>query len=164
MENTPSENMQKVLEQEEETTLDYFDKTSLATIASYLFKQLNQSTVPLTVRITFRDGQILFHYSANGCAADKDNWVRRKTNTVLNFGHSSQWFYYKTGGNHDELTIKYGLSLTDYTTSGGAVPIFVKDVGLVGAIAVSGFSGPWDDHDLAIDALRFLKADQNSKR
>ena len=157
METNTQENMQKILQQEEETTLDCFDAKSVRILADYLMGKMDQDAVPLTVRITLKDHHILFHYSANNCAQDKDNWVRRKTNTVLNFGHSSQWFYFKTQGNHDELTVKYGLSLSDYTVSGGAVPIILKACGCIGALAVSGYSGPWDDHNLAIAALMHLK-------
>ena len=160
MEATQQENMQKILQQETEITLAYFNGRSLKQLAEYLMKEMERTTTPLTARITKNDQQILFHYVTNGCALDKDNWVRRKTNTVLNFGHCSQWFYYKVQGNHEELITKYGLSLSDYTVSGGAVPIIVKDVGCVGVVAISGYSGPWEDHDLAINALLFVKAQQ----
>ncbi len=162
MEASNLENMQKILQQEAELTLDYFDSQSVRILADYLMDVMDRDRIPLTVRVTLKDHHILFHYSSNNCAQDKDNWVRRKTNTVLNFGHSSQWFYYKTVGNHDELTIKYGLSLSDYTVSGGAVPIMIKACGCIGALAVSGYSGAWDDHDLAVAALRHLKEKQHA--
>jgi uncharacterized protein (UPF0303 family) len=160
---TNQEYMQQILQQETEITLDHFNAGDLRTLVDYLIDQMDKATVPLTCRVTLKEKHILFHYAANGCALDKDNWVRRKTNTVLNFGHSSQWFYYKTNGDHNELIVKYGLSLTDYTVSGGAIPILVNKIGCIGALAISGYSGPWEDHDLALNALRHLKAKQNDK-
>ena len=157
METDPKELMQQIIDQEQEIVFDFFDSTMLRKLADYLMDEMDKAIVPLTAAVTIKDHHKLFHYSANGCSQDKDNWVRRKTNTVLNFGHSSQWFYYKTLGNHEELTVKYGLSLKDYTVSGGAVPILIKGIGCIGAVAVSGYSGPWDDHDLAMRALRYVK-------
>lgn len=151
-----------IVEQERQVELEHFHQEDLKWIAFYLMEKADQSTTPLTVRIT-KGNQILFAYVANQNSLDKDNWVRRKINSVMNFGHSSLWLHYKTNGDSNQLMLKYGLSMEDYTVSGGAVPICVKGVGLIGAIAVSGYSGLWEDHNLIIDALLALKETQNEK-
>ncbi|MDD6467247.1 MAG: heme-binding protein [Erysipelotrichaceae bacterium] len=151
-----------ILQQEQEIILDHFDQDDLKLLAFDLMKHADESTIPLTIRIT-KGQQILFAYVANQNSLDKDNWVRRKINTVMNFGHSSLWLYYKTNGDSQQLMQKYGLSMEDYTVSGGAVPLFVKGVGLIGAVAVSGYSGIWDDHQLIIDALKNLKEKQHAE-
>jgi uncharacterized protein (UPF0303 family) len=128
----------------------------------YYREKVDESTTPLTVRIT-KGKQIMFHYVANDNSLDKDNWVRRKINSVMNFHHSSLWLHYKTNGDGNQLMLKYGLSMEDYTVSGGAVPIIVKGVGVIGAIAISGYSGLWEDHDMGIEALQWLKGEQHEE-
>ena len=154
--------MERLVKEEKEVELRRFSEVDLARMARFLMQRADESTIPITIRITKND-QILFHYVANNCAADKDNWVRRKINSVMNFGHSSLWLYYKTDMNTEQLVEKYGLSKEDYTISAGAVPIMVRGVGMVGAIAVSGYSGLRDDHDLCIQALRYVKGEANNE-
>ena len=154
--------MERLIKEEKEVELKRFNEVDLARMARFLMKRTEESVAPLTVRITKND-QILFHYVANNCAADKDNWVRRKTNSVLNFGHSTLWLYYKTDMNTEQLVEKYGLSKDDYTISAGAVPIMVRGVGMVGVLAASGYSGLRDDHDLCIQALNYVKGEMNNE-
>lgn len=154
------EALAKILAQEKETELEHFHQGDMKKLALYLMEKADESTTPLTVRIT-KGTQIMFHYVANDNSLDKDNWVRRKINSVNNFHHSSLWLHYKTNGDNQQLMLKYGLSMENYTVSGGAVPIIVKGVGVVGAIAISGYSGLWEDHDMGIEALLWLKGVQN---
>ncbi|MBR5795040.1 MAG: heme-binding protein [Erysipelotrichaceae bacterium] len=156
------EALAKILAQEKEVELEHFHQGDMRKLALYLMQKADESTTPLTVRIT-KGKQIMFHYVANDNSLDKDNWVRRKINSVMNFHHSSLWLHYKTNGDANQLMLKYGLSMEDYTVSGGAVPIIVKGVGVIGAIAISGYSGLWEDHDMGIEALQWLKGEQHEE-
>lgn len=159
---TAQEALAKIIEQEKEIVLEHFHQEDMKKLSLYLMEKADESVTPLTIRIT-KGAQIMFHYVANDNSLDKDNWVRRKINTVMNFGHASLWLYYKTNGDANQLMLKYGLSMEDYTVSGGAVPIIVKNVGVIGAVAVSGYSGVWDDHDMGIEALKWLKGEQHEE-
>ena len=51
------------------------------------------------------------------------------------------------------LVETFGLSKKDYVVKGGSIPIFVKDVGIVGTITLSGLKDV-KDHEIIIDALK----------
>ena len=50
----------------------------------------------------------------------------------------------------------YAVNPADYADAGGSFPIRVTGVGVIGTITVSGLSQE-ADHQLAVDALAFLK-------
>ena len=56
-----------------------------------------------------------------------------------------------------ESLAKFGLPVEDYAEEGGAVPIRVAGAGVVAVVTVSGLAQV-DDHNLAVAALRQLKA------
>ena len=68
-------------------------------------------------------------------------WINKKLNTVEAFDHST--FY-------------TGFSPKEFTIGGGGFPIFVKDVGVVGSLIISGLTD-FEDHQLAYDSLISLK-------
>lgn len=49
-----------------------------------------------------------------------------------------------------------GLPETEFVASGGAVPIFVRHVGLVGVATVSGLPDT-EDHQLVVTAIQDLR-------
>jgi len=50
------------------------------------------------------------------------------------------------------LLDRYALASTDFSSHGGAFPVQVKEVGVIGSIAVSGLPQR-DDHELVVEAL-----------
>ncbi len=61
----------------------------------------------------------------------------------------------KLAGDNSTLSSKYGLSDEEYVAVGGAIPIMVDGVGMVGTIAVTGLQ-PEEDHQLIHDAVKRL--------
>ena len=47
----------------------------------------------------------------------------------------------------------FGLDEKDFIAKGGSIPIFIKNVGMVGVITVSGLHDE-EDHKIIIDALK----------
>jgi uncharacterized protein (UPF0303 family) len=99
------------------------------------------------------NGQILFHAGLPGSSPDNDQWIARKNRVVARFHKSS--YYIATLLKQKEKTIEeaYGLPRADYAASGGAVPIRVRGVGVVGTVTVSGLRD-FEDHAMAAEALR----------
>jgi uncharacterized protein (UPF0303 family) len=56
---------------------------------------------------------------------------------------------------------KYGLSEADYAPYGGAVPIRVRNVGVIGTITVSGLADH-EDHRAVVEAIRRRLASSKS--
>nr|WP_315400814.1 heme-degrading domain-containing protein [uncultured Duganella sp.] len=106
----------------------------------------------VTVNITV-NGQVLFHHAMQGASADQADWIRRKNNVVTRFGRCS--FYIGIDHKHRGVAfeeIAY-LDPVDYAAHGGAFPITIKNVGMIGTVTVSGLRQA-EDHAIAVEALR----------
>ncbi|MBH0237187.1 heme-degrading domain-containing protein [Methylobrevis albus] len=140
-----------LLEQERSLVFTRFDNETAIALGLDILARGRARGLPITVDVS-RAGQQLFHAALAGTAADNDRWVERKSAVVYRFGHSSLYV--------GELCRQQGLSfeakfLVDprtYAAHGGAFPITVKDVGLVGVVTVSGLPQR-DDHALVVEAL-----------
>jgi uncharacterized protein (UPF0303 family) len=88
-----------------------------------------------------------------GATADQADWIRRKNNTVQRFCRSSYYMgiSYKSRGSTFE-DVKY-LDDIEYAGHGGAFPLLIRGVGLVGTVTVSGLAQA-DDHALVVAALQ----------
>ena len=96
-------------------------------------------------------GLQLFHTVVEKPTPNNDRWVSRKRNTVLEFWKSSLLVTQEMLLS-DRTLSEYGLTEKDLALSGGGFPIRIKDVGVVGAIVVSGLPQT-HDHQLIVDTL-----------
>lgn len=104
-----------------------------------------------------RNGQQLFHYACAGTSADNDAWVRRKNNVVNRYSHSSYYMGTLHRAQGTTFEEKSGLDPREYAAHGGAFPIIVKNVGVVGTVTVSGLPQA-EDHQMVVRVLgEFLK-------
>ncbi|ORX93751.1 hypothetical protein K493DRAFT_315854 [Basidiobolus meristosporus CBS 931.73] len=116
---------------------------------------------PVTIDIS-RNNQRLFHFAMDGTCPDNGEWIQRKTRTVLRFGHSSYYVGQYIGSQGKSIEEKYMVSEKEYAAHGGAFPLTIKNVGIVGAIAVSGLAQQ-DDHQLVVDSIQeYLGASQQA--
>ncbi|MEY2847725.1 MAG: hypothetical protein RI885_390 [Actinomycetota bacterium] len=109
-----------------------------------------QSAVTVDIR---RGEQQVFHAAMPGTSAHNDAWIARKSATVREFGVSS----YLAGlrarlGGHVFEDAPW-IDATRLSGHGGAFPITVEGVGVVGTVTVSGLPQA-DDHALAVEAIR----------
>ncbi len=141
----------KVREQEEVLQLSEFTNDTAIALGLALVEVARAEGKAITIDIA-RNGQQLFHCALAGTSIDNDEWIRRKNRVVNHFGHSSyhMGLYYKS----KESTIEE-KSLLDprlYAPHGGAFPITVRNVGVVGTITVSGLPQE-EDHALVVRVL-----------
>lgn len=146
--------MDKSCLNEENAVFDCFTADMAFALGTFFYKYAKAHQIDLCADI-YANGRTLFHFSTDHCTADKDNWLRRKWNTVLHFAHSTQFMYTKCKGDENLLASKYGCSLQDMTLTPGAFPILVKKVGCIGAVAVSGLK-PEEDHQLILKGLETI--------
>lgn len=94
----------------------------------------------------------VFLYIDNILPMDKHNWLRRKANVAKQFEESS--LSVKNDLKEGNMTLEktFGLDEKDFIAKGGAIPIFVKSIGMVATITVSGLHDE-EDHKIIIDAL-----------
>jgi uncharacterized protein (UPF0303 family) len=108
----------------------------------------------LGVTIDIRRGtQQLFHAALPGTTADNDEWVQRKARVVQRFGASSYLVGLRSTASGSPFAVRRDdLPAALFAAHGGSFPIRIVDVGVVGAVTVSGLPQA-DDHALVVEAL-----------
>ena len=139
-------------QQEETLQFERFDNDAALAVGLWIVEEVRKRGKAVTVNIT-RNGQILFHHAMTGATPDQADWIRRKNATVQRFCHSSYYMgiSYKSRGSTFE-DVKY-LDDIEYAGHGGAFPLLIRGVGLVGTVSVSGLAQA-DDHALVVAALQ----------
>jgi uncharacterized protein (UPF0303 family) len=97
-------------------------------------------------------GQPLFFCALDGTTPDNVDWARRKGNTVAQFRRSSYAVGLRLQQAGTTLADKHSLSPADYAAHGGAFPLIVSHVGVIGSVTVSGLPQR-GDHELVVEAL-----------
>ncbi len=149
---TAQERPEELLAQEAELQFQRFDNDTALALGQALVAAAREQSLAVTVDVR-RGEQQLFHAALPGTAADNDAWIERKNRVVRRFGHSS--FYIGTLLAQAGVSIeeKFLLDGTLYAAHGGAFPVMVRDVGMVGTVTVSGLPQA-EDHRLVVAVLR----------
>lgn len=117
----------------------------------------------VAIDISMRD-RTLFHSALPGTTTDNAEWIRRKRNTVLRLWSASYLVGRRLALSGRDQVEARNLSFADFSVHGGSVPIFVGDLGCVGAVTVSGVPERID-HAIVTDAIAsFLKIDLGACR
>ena len=141
--------------QEERLLFSRFDNDDAWALGCLLVDLAKARTLPVTIDIR-RHGHQLFHAALPGTAPDNDRWIERKVRVVERLNASSFLVGRRMAAKDEAFDEMYGVNPADYATHGGAFPIRVRDVGVVGVVTVSGLPQA-DDHALVVEALeRFL--------
>ena len=114
---------------------EFTNETALQ-VGMKLIQKAREENFSITIDIS-KCGQQLFHYAFEGTSPDNDAWIIRK-NRVVNRFHASS-LYIGTKLKSIDMTIeeKYFISSKEYSPHGGAFPIIIKNVGVVGTISSS---------------------------
>lgn len=153
--------LDEVIKQEEELQFEEFTNETALELGMIVIDKATREKLPIVIDIA-RNGQQLFHYAFKGTTPDNDQWIIRKNRIVNRFYKSSYrlWAYLASIGK--TLEERYYLSSMEYSAIGGAFPIILKSVGVVGTIAVSGLAHD-QDHQVVISAIREFLSDRNEK-
>ncbi|MFI5907392.1 heme-degrading domain-containing protein [Dactylosporangium sp. NPDC051541] len=154
------EDLIKELEAQEARLLfDRFDNDDAWALGSLLVETAKERSLGITIDIR-RGGQQLFHAALPGTAPDNDRWIERKVRVVERLHNSSYLVGRRLADRDKVFDESYGVDPADYATHGGAFPIRVRNVGVVGVVTVSGLPQA-DDHALVVEVLeRFLAGRQ----
>jgi len=144
-------------EEEQHLQFTKFTNETALELGMRLVETARRKQLVVTIDIT-RSGQQLFHCAMPGTSQDNDEWIQRKNRVVYRFGHSS---YYMGVNYRNQKTTIQEKALLDpalYAPHGGAFPITIRDVGVVGTVTVSGLPQE-EDHKLVVGVLKeFLNA------
>lgn len=146
------ETLAALLREEETIQFSEFSNETAWRIGSRLVELATQGDLGVTIDIC-RNGQQLFHCALAGTAPDNDEWIKRKNRVVNRYSHSSLYVGMRYRSQGTTFEEKSRLDPDEYAAHGGAFPIIIAHVGVVGTVTVSGLAQE-DDHALVISALR----------
>src|SRR5882672_2498572 len=144
--------LEELLSQEEELQFRAFRNDDALKLGMKLVDRARSEGKAVTVDIC-RNGQQLFHYALPGTSADNDAWIRRKNNVVNHYGHSSLFVGTQFRAQNKTFEQSSRLDISHYAAHGGAFPVIVRDVGVVGTVTVSRLPQE-EDHSLVVQVLR----------
>lgn len=148
--------LRQIQEQEKKLQFAEFTNETALAIGLLLIEKAKKENKQVTIDIT-RCGQQLFHYAFDGTSPDNDQWVIRKNRVVNRFHTSSFYIRNLLLSQGKTLEEQYELSSLEYAAHGGAFPMIIKNVGVIGTITVSGLPQE-EDHALVVAALEeYLK-------
>lgn len=138
--------------QERELRFATFTNDDAWELGCLLVRLAAERDLPVTVDVR-RGTQQLFHAARPGTVADNDTWVERKVRVVERFGTSSYLQGLRARAKGTTFAAAHDLPLQEYAAHGGAFPVHVEGVGVVGAVTVSGLPQA-EDHALVVEAVR----------
>lgn len=148
-----------LLRHEDELQFTTFDNDTAWRLGCALVDAARRDRLAVTIDIR-RGEQQLFHAALPGTAANNDIWIERKNRVVRRFGHSSFYVGSKHRVEGTDFFESQSVDPRDYAAHGGAFPVIVRGVGVVGTVTVSGLPQA-DDHRLVVETLRAVLAPDN---
>ncbi len=144
--------LEELLAQEDELQFSSFTNTTAWELGCALVDAARRDGLGVTVDIRRADQQ-LFHAALEGTTPNNDVWIERKNRVVRRFGHSSYYMGVLYKGVSTSLAERQLVDPEQFAAHGGAFPLIVRDVGVIGTITVSGLPQE-DDHNLVVTVLR----------
>lgn len=139
---------------DESIELSSFTNKDAYELGSFIARKAIKKQYSIVVRIE-RNSQTIFQYANDKTSINNEEWIEKKMNVVKRFNHSSAFIDFKLQAQGVTFEKRYGDS-QDYAPTPGAMPIRVKNVGVVAYIGVSGLDSN-SDHQLIMDGLHYLK-------
>lgn len=146
--------LSELLAQEDEIQLSHFNNQTAWELGSAIKLAAEKISASVAIEV-YAFEHVLFSYFMPGTNKDNHEWVRRKRQTVMRFGHSSYYTGQYNASKNRDFEAQPHIDAKEYCAHGGSFPIRIKNSGIIGTVTVSGL--PQEvDHQLAIDALRHI--------
>jgi uncharacterized protein (UPF0303 family) len=137
--------------QEEQLVFTRFSNADAWRLGSAMVAAAIERALPVTIDIR-RHGQQLFHVALPGTTAENDSWIERKVNVVDRFAAASYLVGRRLEARGIALDEALGVDPRLFAAHGGAFPIRVRDVGVIGTVTVSGLPQA-DDHAFVTEMI-----------
>ena len=147
-----AETLKKLEKEFDELQFDRFGFDEAWAIGNDLVQTGLREKLGIAIDVTV-NGQTLFHAGLAGSSPDNDHWIERKVHVVQRFHKSSLSIATQLRQKGKTMEEEYAIPSAEFAASGGAVPIRVRGVGVIGAVTVSGLRD-YEDHDMAAAAIR----------
>lgn len=149
--------LEELAAQEAELVLPRFRLEDALVLGAVLLEAARVESLPVVVDVRHGD-QVVFHAALPGTSATNDRWVERKVRVVRLTGTSSLRAGAAAAADGVPFEERQRVDPLEYAAHGGAFPLAVRDVGLVGVATVSGLPQV-DDHRFVVRVLRRFLAD-----
>jgi uncharacterized protein (UPF0303 family) len=137
--------------QEEQLVFTRFSNADAWRLGSAMVAAAIGRALPVAIDIR-RHGQLLFHVALPGTTAENDSWIERKVNVVDRFAAASYLVGRRLAARGIALDEALGVEPRLFAAHGGAFPIRIRDVGVVGTVTVSGLPQA-DDHAFVTEMI-----------
>lgn len=117
-----------------------------------LVKLGTDRSLPIAIDIS-RPDQVLFHVALPGATPDNELWARTKARTAARYQEPSYLVGLRALNSGARMEDNPLFDTTVFAAHGGSFPLYVRGVGAVATVTVSGLPQR-DDHDLVVEALR----------
>ena len=144
--------------QEEILQFSHFTNEDAWELGSYMVAEAARNDLPVAVSIRLNNGYTVFQYGFSGTNLNNERWMTKKQNTVRLMEMSTLRLYMLLKMKQETMEDR-GLDKETYAARGGAFPIRVEGVGVIGSVIVSGLDH-MADHDFAVACIsQYLRID-----
>lgn len=145
--------------QEEILQFTHFTNEDAWELGSLIVAEGKKRQIPLMASIKRTSGLTLFRYCSDHVTLQDEQCLERKFHTVRAMEKSSLLLYSMFKKN-EEKQEDYFLDPAQYYVVGGAFPVRVEDVGVVGTVVVNGMDHV-AGHDLIVKCIsKYLHIDE----
>lgn len=154
------EELLRILEMQEEVLqFSHFTNADAWEVGNAIVAEARRRNLHVAVSIRLNNGYTVFQYAADGTNLDSERWMARKCNTVKVKEMSSLRVYALLQAEGNSLE-NWFLDPKEYDVCGGGFPIRVEEVGVIGAILVTGLDHV-ANHDLIVKCVsKYLHVDE----
>jgi uncharacterized protein (UPF0303 family) len=140
-----------IAEQEAALQFDRFDEDRAFAIGAHVREAGKSRGKGIAVGVYLWD-RTMFYGATAGASEGNRGWVERKAKLVKLQLKSSYRIVLERGDKPRLYEPNWAIEATEYAIAGGAFPIVLKGIGIVGAVSTSGLSER-DDHELGRAAI-----------
>lgn len=145
--------------QEEILQFNHFTNEDAWALGNLLVAEAKKRGLDTAVEIRLNNGYTVFKYAGNGTTLNNGVWMDKMFHTVRRMEKSTMLLYSELKRSGETME-KIGLDEKEYACLGGAFPVCVEEVGVIGAIMVHNQSH-FINHDIIVKALsRYLHIDE----
>ena len=143
--------VEELEEQERRLVRPSADLASLYALGRRMADTALERGLPILIQIRF-GRRLVFVASMPGSTASNDDWAERKARLAAWFEQSSLRVGVTNRRDGADVHIRHALSIERFAAHGGAFPLRVAGVGVIGTVVVSGLP-QLDDHAFVVEML-----------
>jgi uncharacterized protein (UPF0303 family) len=137
--------------QERDLVLGRGDLASLQSLGRRMSDVAADRRLPIVVQIR-SGGRLVYVAALPGSTASNDEWASRKARVAQHFEQSSLLVRRRHERAGEDVNSRHALSPELFQAHGGAFPLRVEGVGVIGSVVVSGLPQV-DDHAFVVEQL-----------